>query len=140
MNTMLRLGTPPPAPPERRGAKDINVVCDQIGLPTYTLDLSAYMHHVISHIGTYHGRTVHANNSGEHVSRHGFACEIFEIARTMSMNVHKDLHVMSCASDEYPTAAKRPSYSVMLSDDESYMMPDWKDALGRYVERLGSTS
>lgn len=122
VQTMLRLWT----------QKDtLKVVDDQVGLPTYTVDLAWYIHHIVDNIVSYRSKILHANNSGQQVSWYSFAKEIFEQSST-------DIDLHPCTSEAYPTPAQRPAYSMMWSDDETYTMPDWKDGLHRYLARTSS--
>lgn len=103
----------------------LKVVDDQVWLPTYTVHLSQYIVHIINNIEEYKGRIVHGCNSGNPTSRYWFTKEIMRV-------VWSDVMVDPCGSDQYPTKAKRPAYSVLLSDDRSYTMPDWKEWVRAY--------
>lgn len=117
VKTMLRLGQ------ER---KEIKVVCDQIGSPTYTFDLAKLLCDMIQtdKYGIYH-----ATNEG-YCSWYEFACEIFKIAGM-------DVKVIPIKSEEYPTRAKRPRNSRMskreILNRGFNFMPSWKEALNTYV-------
>lgn len=121
IKTMLRLG-------KERGA--VNVVADQIGTPTYTQDLAKL---VIDMIQTEKYGVYHVTNDGL-CSWYEFACEIFKQAGM-------DVKVTPVTTDEYPAKAKRPFNSRMSKDKLKTsgfsMLPDWKDALVRYLEALG---
>ena len=121
VKTMLRLGQ------ER---KELNVVNDQIGAPTYTYDLARLAVAMIKSdkFGTYH-----ATNEGD-ISWYEFAKEIFAQAGL-------DVKVNPVTSSEFVSAAKRPSNSRM---DKSQLdkagfdrLPSWQDALKRYLLELG---
>ena len=118
INTMLRLG-------EERGA--VSVVNDQIGSVTYTYDLSRLL---VDMIETDKYGFYHATNQGI-ISWYDFAVEIFKQA---GMNVS----VTPCSSDQFPAKAKRPSNSRMdqskLIENGFTPLPDWKDALNRYLK------
>ena len=108
---------------------ELNVVCDQIGSPTYTADLAPL---VCDMIVTEKYGIYHATNEG-FCSWAEFARAIFEIAG-------KTVKVNSVASSEYPVKAKRPLNS-RLSKRELDMagfgrLPKWKDALKRYLAEL----
>lgn len=121
IKTMLRLG-------KERGA--VSVVEDQIGSPTYTYDLAKLVVDMIvsDKYGTYH-----ATNSGDFISWYDFACEIFRQAQM-------DVSVSAVNSDMFPTAAKRPKNSRMnqteLDRNGFHRLPDWKDALSRYLKTI----
>ncbi len=119
IKTMLRLG-------KERGA--VNVVNDQIGLPTYTYDLARL---VVDMIETEEYGTYHATNSGDFISWYDFAKEIFKQAGM-------DVEVTPVDSSQFPAKAKRPHNSRMnqtqLDQHGFTRLPDWKDALARYLK------
>lgn len=106
----------------------LRVVEDEIGAPTHTLDLAEATRHLITteQYGTYH-----CVNEGQ-CSRYEYACEILRLAGD-------DTPIEPCCSDEFPTKAERPLYSVLsnrkLIAATGYTPPDWKTALNRYMER-----
>ena len=120
VKTMLRLA-------ETR--TELNVVCDQIGSPTYTADLAPLLCDMIQteKYGIYH-----ATNEGT-CSWAEFAESIFELAG-------KPVTVHPIPTSEYPTKAVRPLNSRMskqrLKEHGFSMMPQWRDALKRYVEEI----
>ena len=121
IKTMLRLG-------QERGA--VSVVDDQIGSPTYTYDLARLL---VDMIQTDQYGRYHATNEGI-CSWYEFACEIF---RQAGMD---QVQVTPVSSQQFAAKAKRPSNSRMskekLSDNGFVRLPDWKDALGRYLKVL----
>lgn len=118
VKTMIRLG-------EERG--EVGVVHDQVGSPTYTVDLAALMLDlmVTDQFGTYH-----ATNSGV-CSWYDFAVEIYKQAGL-------EVKVNPLTSDEFPRPAKRPSYSVLskkrLEEQGFTPLRDWKEALAAYLK------
>ncbi|MCM8901624.1 dTDP-4-dehydrorhamnose reductase [Caldicoprobacter algeriensis] len=118
VKTMLRLGQ------ER---KEVRVVCDQVGSPTYTYDLARLLCEMIQtdKYGIYH-----ATNEG-YCSWYEFACEIFKTAGM-------DVKVIPIKSNEYPTKAKRPANSRLSKKRLELMgfnlLPHWRDALERYIK------
>ena len=112
-----------------KGLKEINVVSDQIGSPTYTYDLSKLMCDmmVTERYGTYH-----ATNEGI-CNWYEFACEIF---RQAGMKVD----VTPVPASEYPTRARRPENSRMskekLTENGFERLPSWQDALERYLKEI----
>lgn len=100
---------------------ELKVVDDQVGCPTWTVDLSDAIISFIDEeppFGTYH-----ACGAGS-TSWYGFAKEIFDL---MSLNVK----LIPCTTEEFPRPAKRPAYSVM---DNEGLLRDWKQALQEYIE------
>ncbi|MCR4881814.1 MAG: dTDP-4-dehydrorhamnose reductase [bacterium] len=97
---------------------ELKVVDDQVGCPTYTVDLSKAIIKTIENkpYGIYH------TCGGGSTSWYGFAKEIFKLAA-------KDVNLKPCLTDEFPRAAKRPAYSIM---DNGGICRDWKEALKDY--------
>ena len=95
VKTMLRLA-------ETR--KQISVVNDQIGSPTYAGDLAEFILKVISSESTAYG-LYHYSNLGA-ISWYDFAVEIFR-------QHQKNVHVVPIPTRAYPTLANRPAFSVM---------------------------
>ena len=117
VETMLRLGSE---------KKELAVVNDQIGSPTWTVDLSLAMKSLIDRgcRGTYH-----AANAG-FCSWNGFAGAIFEEAGL-------DVTVKPMSTPELGRPAARPLYSVLdcskLAEDTGFRPEPWRDALRKYL-------
>lgn len=122
VKTMLRLAD------ER---DEINVVCDQIGTPTYAGDLARAIHQVIRHERWQPG-IYHFTNEGV-ASWYDFTKAIFEITG-------KTTKVNPIRTTQYPTPAKRPSYSVLSKDkiklNYGIEIPYWRDSLHRCIKEL----
>lgn len=119
VKTMLRLA---------KEKKELSVVVDQIGSPTYTFDLAKL---IVEMIQTEKYGIYHATNEG-YCSWYEFACEIFKQA---NMNVK----VNPIKTEDYPTKALRPRNSKMDMSNRNCFensMPKWKDALMRYIDEL----
>lgn len=109
----------------------LRVVNDQIGTPTYTFDLARLLVDMIEseRYGYYH-----ATNEGGYISWCDFACEIFKQAGYSTK-------VVSVTTEEYGLSkAKRPFNSRLdkckLSENGFKALPDWKDALKRYLSEI----
>jgi dTDP-4-dehydrorhamnose reductase len=108
---------------------DLNVVDDQIGSPTYTRDLSRLLCDMIvtDRYGTYH-----ATNEG--------ICSWAEFATEIMRQAGKATEIHPIPSSQYPTRAVRPLNSRMskdkLTENGFERLPDWKDALSRYLSEL----
>ncbi|MDR2067086.1 MAG: dTDP-4-dehydrorhamnose reductase [Endomicrobium sp.] len=101
---------------------EIKVVADQIGCPTWTVDLVKGILDIFNKpYGVYH-----ICGSGQ-VSWYEFACEVFMQARLK-------VNVKPCLTDEFPRPAKRPKYSVM---DNGGSCRNWKEALKDYLTLIG---
>ena len=122
IRTMLRLG---------ETHASVRVVCDQIGTPTYTLDLARLL---VDMIETERYGVYHATNEGGYISWADFAAEIF---RQAGMNTR----VVPVTTAEYGLSkAARPFNSRLdktkLVESGFAPLPDWRDALGRYLAAL----
>ena len=110
--------------------ESLSVVDDQRGCPTYAPDLAEVLVFLAEN-GTA-GR-YHATNGG--------ACTWFELAReTARLCGHDPARIRPCASDAYPTPARRPASSVLLSsrleEQGCPPRPTWQDAVARYASWL----
>ena len=122
VKTMLRLG---------RERKELGVVADQIGSPTYAADLAAAIMTIVEK-GVKPG-VYHYTNEGV-ASWYDFTKAIHRMAGIKDCNV-KPIH-----TSDYPTAATRPAYSVLdkkkITDDYQLTIPHWEEALQRCMDSL----
>lgn len=119
VKTMMRLG---------KELKEINVVSDQYGSPTYTADLSSLL---VEMIKTEKYGIYHATNEGV-CSWAEFAEEIFKIAKM-------DVNVNYITTAEYRTRAKRPLNSKLSKKrikENFYELPNWKSSLQTFIKNL----
>jgi dTDP-4-dehydrorhamnose reductase len=118
VKTMLRLG-------EERG--EVGVVHDQVGSPTYTVDLARFM---VELMETEKYGIYHATNGGV-CSWYEFAVEIFKQAGLK-------VTVNPLTSDQFPRPAARPHYSVLskkqIAEQGFTPLRDWKEALAAYLK------
>lgn len=118
VKTMLRLG---------KEKKEIHVVNDQIGSPTYTKDLAPLLCDMIltEKYGIYH-----ATNEG--------ICSWAEFAEEIMKIGGLDAKVNGISSEQYPSRVTRPKNSRLskksLDENGFKRLPDWKDAVKRYIE------
>ena len=120
VDTMLRLG---------QTHDTLRVVNDQIGTPTYTPDLARLL---VDMIETDKYGYYNATNEGGYISWYDFACEIFRQAGMKTK-------VIPVTTEEYGLSrAKRPFNSRLdkskLSANGFKPLPDWRDALERYLK------
>lgn len=109
----------------------LRVVCDQVGTPTYTIDLSRLL---VDMVETEKYGYYHATNEGGFISWYDFACEIFRQAG-------KATKVIPVTTQEYGLSkAARPFNSRL---DKSKLrqagftpLPTWQDALSRYLKEI----
>jgi dTDP-4-dehydrorhamnose reductase len=125
VKTMLRL---------MKDRDNLNVVADQQGCPTYAADLASAIMQIIEQPNT----TVtapfiyHYSNTGA-INWHQFAQAIAQISNSNCI-------VHPIASAQYPTPAKRPTYSVMdvskIEADYTILIPAWQDSLQKCMAIL----
>ena len=112
--TMLRIS---------EGRESISVVADQVGTPTYAMDLADFITHLIDSTSEKYG-IYHFSNQGV-ASWYDFACEI--------LKEKKGLQIIPIKSAAYPTKATRPFYSVLdkskATKELFYQIPYWRDSL-----------
>lgn len=109
----------------------VRVVSDQIGTPTYTLDLSVLL---LDMIETEKYGCYHVTNEGGYISWYEFACEIFRQARYSTK-------VLPVTTEEYGLSkAARPFNSRLdkskLAESGFNPLPVWQDALSRYLKEI----
>ncbi|MBP3300549.1 MAG: dTDP-4-dehydrorhamnose reductase [Clostridia bacterium] len=109
----------------------VRVVNDQIGTPTYTLDLSRLL---VDMIETDRYGYYHATNEGGYISWYDFTCEIFRRAGYATK-------VLPVTTAEYGLSkAARPFNSRLdkskLVEAGFEPLPTWQDALARYLEEI----
>ena len=109
----------------------IRVVCDQIGTPTYTLDLARLL---VDMIETEKYGYYHATNEGGYISWADFAAEIFRQAGMKTV-------VTPVTTEEYGLSkAARPKNSRLdkskLAENGFEPLPAWQDALARYLKEM----
>lgn len=122
LKTMLRLGG------ER---ENISVVSDQVGSPTYAHDLAVVILDMIDAV--FSGTEVyHFSNEGV-CSWYDFAHDIFELAGLECI-------VSPIETNDYPTAAERPHYSVLnkakIKTKFALHISHWRDALERCISNI----
>lgn len=111
---------------------EVRVVNDQIGTPTYTYDLSRLL---VDMIETDKYGYYHATNEGGYISWYDFCVEIYK-------QLDLDTIVIPVTTEQYGLSkAKRPFNSRLdkskLDDNGFERLPDWKDALSRYLIESG---
>ena len=120
VKTMIRLG---------KEKESLNVVCDQVGSPTYTVDLAPILCDmaISEKYGVYH------------VTNEGY-CSWAEFASEIMNQAKLDCEIRPIPTNEYPAKAERPLNSRLskksLIENGFELLPNWKDALKRYVTEL----
>ncbi|CAN5245116.1 dTDP-4-dehydrorhamnose reductase [soil metagenome] len=110
----------------------INVVNDQKGSPTYAADLADVIMKVVTDNVVLHNRIYNYCNEGE-TTWYDFALKIKELTKS-------PCQVNGIPSEQFPTPAKRPHYSVLdttlIQQQLRINIPNWKDALERCITLL----
>ena len=124
VKTMISLG---------KERESLNVVCDQHGTPTFARDLANAIMSIVNS-NKFESGIYNYSNEGE-CSWYEFACEIFKLAKI-------DCKVNAITTDQYPTKAQRPAYSVL---DKSKIkrvygleIPEWRVSLKECIKLLNS--
>ena len=126
VKTMLMLGDT---------KNEINVVADQKGCPTWAHDLAVALVALLNKNGKNEVHEIfHFTNEGQ-ITWHEFATAIMEIGG-------KTCKVNPITTDQYPTKAKRPTYSVLdlskIKEFAGIEIPDWRESLVKCIEELNS--
>lgn len=120
VETILKLGNK---------QEEINVVSDQLGSPTYTVDLAKLL---VDMSKTEKYGTYHASNDG--------FCSWADLAEYIFKLNEKTIKVNHINASEYPSQALRPLNSKLskksLIENGFKTLPSWKDAIDRYHEEL----
>jgi len=124
VKTMIRLG---------KERSELGVIVDQVGSPTYAVDLAKVIVHIIESKSEAYG-LYHFSNEGV-TSWYDFATAIFELTDLT-------VKVKALKTSEYPTKARRPFYSVMdktkIKQNLGVAIPYWRDSLKVCLEELGN--
>lgn len=124
VKTLMRLG---------KDRTELNVVADQIGTPTYAIDLAKAIFAIIESGSTAYG-VYHYSNEGV-ASWYDFAKAIFDISQMA-------VKVFPIPSSAYPTRATRPAFSVMdkrkIKTTFNIEIPHWRDSLAVCISKLKS--
>ncbi|QNR83921.1 dTDP-4-dehydrorhamnose reductase [Pedobacter riviphilus] len=122
VKTMLKLGA------ER---DELNIIADQVGTPTYAIDLANAIFDIMSSSSTAYG-VYHYSNEGV-TSWFDFAKAIFDISKTA-------VKVNPIPGSAYPTKATRPAFSVMdktkIKETFNIQIPYWRDSLIECIKQI----
>ena len=129
IKTMLNLG---------KTHDQLRVVSDQIGTPTYTLDLAMLL---VDMIETEKYGYYHATNEGGYISWYDFTKEIFRQAIEAGHKEYEKVTVTPVTTEEYGVSkAKRPFNSRLdkskLTANGFHLLPTWQDAVKRYLAEI----
>ncbi|GAB3855790.1 dTDP-4-dehydrorhamnose reductase [Hymenobacter terrigena] len=122
VKTMRKLG---------RERDELRVIWDQVGSPTYAIDLAGVILGIIENGSTAYG-LYHYSNEGL-TSWYDFATAIFELSKIA-------VKTTPIRSSEYPTKATRPPFSVMdktkIKTQLGVAIPHWRESLKTCLQRL----
>ena len=129
IKTMLNLG---------KTHDQLRVVSDQIGTPTYTLDLAVLL---VDMIETEKYGYYPATNEGGYISWYDFTKEIFRQAIEAGHKEYERVTVTPVTTEEYGVSkAKRPFNSRLdkskLTANGFNLLPTWQDAVKRYLAEI----
>ena len=129
IKTMLNLG---------KTHDQLRVVSDQIGTPTFTLDLAVLL---VDMIETEKYGYYHATNEGGYISWYDFTKEIFRQAIEAGHKEYEKVTVTPVTTEEYGVSkAKRPFNSRLdkskLTANGFNLLPTWQDAVKRYLAEI----
>ncbi|MBF9143614.1 dTDP-4-dehydrorhamnose reductase [Hymenobacter properus] len=124
VKTMLKLG---------RERDELRIIWDQVGTPTYAIDLAGAILSIIESRSQAYG-LYHYSNEGL-TSWYDFATAIFELSGT-------PVRTVPIRTAEYPTKATRPAFSVMdktkAKTQLGLAIPHWRESLKVCLERLAA--
>ena len=113
---------------------ELKVVFDQVGTPTYALDLARVIVHIISN------RLYEGHEGVYHFSNEG-VCSWYDFAKMIAeYGGHHQCRIIPCHSDEFPSKVRRPSYSVLdktkLKNTFGVEIPFWIESLKMCIKNL----
>lgn len=118
VKTMLKLGAEKPS---------LQVVHDQIGSPTYTVDLAYFLEEL-----------VHSEAYGVYHASNAEACSWYEFAQAIFEEANLKPELLPCTTEQYPRPAPRPSNSVMehlsIRTNGFKDLRPWREALHEFVK------
>jgi len=125
--TMIRLG---------KERESVDVVFDQVGTPTYAGDLAEAIMHIVSRVI----RNQIAFVAGiYHYSNEG-VCSWYDFAEEIVKEAGLSCKVLPILSKEYPTAARRPFYSVLdkskIKETYGIAIPHWRSSLKNCIKLM----
>jgi len=127
VKTMISLG---------KSRDALRVVCDQVGTPTYALDLANAIKAFID-CEKWNSGLYHFSNEGA-ISWYDFTKSIHRLAKITTCNVEP------CLTKDYPTPASRPHYSVLdkskIKATLGIKIPYWEDSLYSCIKRLAQAN
>ncbi len=124
--------------------ESLKIVDDQHGSPTWTVDLSRATLAILQQTRQNREREdlceiYHFSNLGE-TTWFEFGCEIYRRGRALDL-ITSECDISPCSSSEFPTKAKRPSYSLLSKEkiERTFglTIPRWEESLEKYLSTKG---
>ncbi|OPA76074.1 dTDP-4-dehydrorhamnose reductase [Paenibacillus selenitireducens] len=122
VKTMLKLGAEKPS---------LQVVHDQVGSPTYTVDLAYFLEELIQteYYGIYHASNIDS-------------CSWYEFAQAIFEEADLKLELLPCTTEQFPRPAPRPSNSVMdhlsIRTNGLRDLRPWREALKEFISEFAT--
>ncbi len=112
--------------------EEIGVINDQIGSPTNALDLADVICKILSSSKEMEYGIYHYSNEG--------VCSWFEFAQKIKELTNSSIKINPLSTDEYPTLAKRPAYSLLdktkIKSTFNIQIPEWTSSLEKTLKIL----
>jgi dTDP-4-dehydrorhamnose reductase len=121
--------------------KELRIVADQVGSPTYTADLAAAIFNLVASPSPRAYGLYHFANEG-FCSWHEFAAEIVAQLRKRGAPLSVE-RIVPIRTEDYPLPARRPAWSVFSKEKYRQAtgadIPSWQESLVRYMEERGKS-
>ena len=119
---------------------ELKVVFDQVGTPTYALDLAKAISVVLADYKDYMGSVYYPKCGIYHYSNEG-VCSWYDFAKAIAeYSGTTGCKIQPCHSDEFPSPVNRPSYSVLdktkIKETFGVKVPYWTDSLRVCIANL----
>lgn len=115
--------------------QELSVVSDQKGTPTFAGDLANCVIKTITSKNQIPCGIYHCTDLGE-ITWYDFACEIFKQGKATG-KLSNECKINPCSTDEFPTKAKRPAYSVLskekIQQALGIALPMWNESLNVFM-------
>lgn len=112
--------------------QEISIVFDQVGTPTYAADLADAILYIIPQMNIFFGVEIY------HYSNEG-VCSWYDFAHSIITQLNLETVVYPIHTDEYPTAAQRPFYSVLdkskIKSAFGLQINHWQTSLANCIQQ-----
>lgn len=119
---------------------ELKVVFDQVGTPTYALDLANAIAVILDDYRVKKESVVYDNTGVYHYSNEG-VCSWYDFTKMIAeYNGTAACDIQPCHSNEFPSSVTRPSYSVLdktrIKETYGIKVPYWTDSLRKCIANL----